>query len=65
MLGRRYGTALRKAAVAEFEVRLRVGDNSGAWRLVVSSPTGVTALPLIDDQTIVVSLLTSVGPLVN
>jgi len=26
--------------VAEFEVRLRVGDSSGAWRLVVSSPTG-------------------------
>ena len=36
----RYGSALRRAAVAQFEVRLRVADNSGAWRLVVSSPTG-------------------------
>ena len=26
--------------MAQFEVRLRVADNSGAWRLVVSSPTG-------------------------
>lgn len=36
----RYGAALRRAAVAQFEVRLRVQDNSGAWRLVVASPTG-------------------------
>ncbi|CAK0731625.1 hypothetical protein CVIRNUC_000020 [Coccomyxa viridis] len=36
----RYGAALRRAAVAEWEVRLRVPDGSGAWRLVVSSPTG-------------------------
>lgn len=36
----RYGAALRRAAVAEFEVRLRVPDTSGAWRLVVSLPTG-------------------------
>ena len=36
----RYGAALRRAAVAQFEVRLRVADNSGAWRLIVSSPTG-------------------------
>jgi len=27
--------------VAQFEVRLRGADNSGAWRLVVSSPTGM------------------------
>ena len=26
--------------MAQIEVRLRVADNSGAWRLVVSSPTG-------------------------
>lgn len=37
----RYGAALRRAAVAQFEVRLRVTDNAGAWRLVVSSPTGM------------------------
>ena len=36
----RYGATLRRAAVAEWEVRLRVPDGSGAWRLVVSSPTG-------------------------
>ena len=36
----RYGASLRRAAVAEWEVRLRVPDGSGAWRLVVSSPTG-------------------------
>jgi hypothetical protein len=37
----RYGASLRRAAVAEWEVRLPVPDTSGAWRLVVSSPTGV------------------------
>lgn len=37
----RYGASLRRAAVAEWEVRLPVPDASGAWRLVVSSPTGV------------------------
>ena len=36
----RHGGALRRAAVAQWEVRLRVPDASGAWRLVVSSPTG-------------------------
>ena len=40
VLACRYGAALRRAAVAEFEVRLRVPDDSGAWRLVVSLPTG-------------------------
>lgn len=41
----RHGAALRRAAVAEFEVRLRVPDSSGAWRLVVSLPTGQDLLP--------------------
>ena len=41
----RYGAALRRAAVAEWEVRLRVPDGSGAWRLVVSSPTGAQPGP--------------------
>lgn len=36
----RYGAGLRRAAVAQWEVRLPVPDASGAWRLVVSSPTG-------------------------
>ena len=36
----RHGAEMRRAAVAQFEVRLRVPDDSGAWRLVVSSPTG-------------------------
>ena len=43
----RYGASLRRAAVAEWEVRLRVPDGSGAWRLVVSSPTGVGLLHLV------------------
>ncbi|KAK9790754.1 hypothetical protein WJX73_002279 [Symbiochloris irregularis] len=36
----RYGPALRRAQVAQVEVRMRVADNSGAWRMVVSSPSG-------------------------
>ena len=36
----RHSSALRRAAVAQWEVRLRVNDHSGAWRLVVSLPTG-------------------------
>lgn len=36
----RYGAGLRRAAVAQLEIRLPVPDASGAWRLVVSSPTG-------------------------
>ena len=31
---------IAKAAVAQWEVRLRVPDNSGAWRVVVAAPTG-------------------------
>ena len=38
----RHGAELRRTAVAQWEIRLRVGDNSGAWRLVVSLPTGQT-----------------------
>lgn len=37
----RHGTELRKTAVAQWEIRLRVEDGTGAWRLVVSLPTGV------------------------
>ncbi|KAK9805253.1 hypothetical protein WJX72_008860 [[Myrmecia] bisecta] len=37
----RHGHHLRKAAVAQWEVRMRSsGAGSGAWRVVVSSPTG-------------------------
>lgn len=36
----KHSTRLRKAAVAQLEIRLRVTDNTGAWRLVASSPTG-------------------------
>eukprot|EP00887_Chlorella_sp_A99_P005434 scaffold1.g5434.t1 len=32
--------ALRRAAVAQWEVRLRVPDKSGAWRVLVAAPTG-------------------------
>lgn len=40
----RHGAGLRRAAVAQWEVRLPVPDSSGAWRLVVSSPTGAPRL---------------------
>lgn len=43
----RYGAGLRRAAVAQWEVRLPVPDASGAWRLVVSSPTGKGRLLVI------------------
>ena len=43
----RYGASLRRAAVAEWEVRLRVPDGSGAWRLIVSSPTGAGLLSFV------------------
>ncbi|KAK9799384.1 hypothetical protein WJX73_008409 [Symbiochloris irregularis] len=36
----RHSSTLRRTAVAQWEVRLRVNDGSGAWRLVVSLPTG-------------------------
>ena len=36
-----HGASLRRSAVAQWEVRLRVPDASGAWRLVISTPTGV------------------------
>lgn len=36
----RHGAALRRASVAQWEVRLPVVDKSGAWRVVVSAPTG-------------------------
>ena len=37
---RRFGPALRRAKVAQVEIRLRVLDGSGAWRMLVSSPSG-------------------------
>jgi hypothetical protein len=40
----KHSTLLRKAAVAQWEVRLRVTDSTGAWRVVASSPTGETLL---------------------
>ena len=39
----RQGAALRRAAVAQWEVRLRVSDRGGAWRIVVSIPTGASS----------------------
>ncbi|GMH43409.1 hypothetical protein BSKO_11331 [Bryopsis sp. KO-2023] len=36
----RRGAELRRASVAQWEVRLRVPDKTGAWRVVVSLPTG-------------------------
>ncbi|PRW58200.1 acetyl- carboxylase 1-like isoform A [Chlorella sorokiniana] len=36
----RHAAQLRRAAVAQWEVRLRVPDKSGAWRVVVAAPTG-------------------------
>jgi acetyl-CoA carboxylase/biotin carboxylase 1 len=36
----RRGAQLRRAAVAQWEIKLRVADKSGAWRVVVSAPTG-------------------------
>ena len=44
----RHGTDLRRTAVAQWEVRLRVNDNSGAWRLVVSLPTGQSTHNAVD-----------------
>lgn len=37
----RHAVALRTAAVAEWEVRLRVGNSSGAWRVRATMPTGM------------------------
>lgn len=39
-----HSASLRRAAVAQWEVRLRVPDASGAWRLVISTPTGARTL---------------------
>ena len=36
----RHSAALRRAAVAQLEIRLRVPNSTGAWRLVVFTPTG-------------------------
>ena len=37
----RHSTALRKAGVAQWELRLCVPHGMPAWRIVVSSPTGI------------------------
>lgn len=37
----RRGNDLRQARVAQWEVKLRVPDDTGAWRVVVSLPTGM------------------------
>jgi len=36
----RHGPQLRRAGLAQWEVRLRAADGGGAWRVVVASPTG-------------------------
>lgn len=48
----RHGAALRKAAVAQWELKLRVPDKSGAWRVVVFAPTGeLPAAELLNKKT--------------
>lgn len=37
----RHAAALRAAAVAEWHVRLRVANGTGAWRVQATMPTGV------------------------
>lgn len=41
---RRHGALFRHAAVAEWEVRLRVLDQHDPWRIIVSTPTGKLAV---------------------
>ena len=41
----RYGHALRKAQVAQVEVRMRISNSTGAWRMVVSFPSGAAIAP--------------------
>ena len=41
---RRHGGLFRHAAVAEWEVRLRVRDLHDPWRIIVSTPTGKSAM---------------------
>lgn len=36
----RHGNELREARVAQWELKLRVPDGTGAWRVVASLPTG-------------------------
>ena len=36
----KHSSQLRKAAVAQWEIRVRTTGNAPAWRVVVSSPTG-------------------------
>jgi hypothetical protein len=36
----KHNTAFRRAGVAVWEIRFRVPDTSGAWRVLVSCPTG-------------------------
>ncbi len=37
----KHSSRLRKAGVVQWEVRLRMPDHVPAWRVVVSSPTGL------------------------
>lgn len=39
----RFGSAMRQVQVAEVEIRLRASDYGGAWRIVISFPTGQCA----------------------
>ena len=52
-IDRRVGALLHKCAVSQWEMRVRVegggGSSSGAWRVVVSNPTGVAALVEVSD----------------
>lgn len=43
----RHSTALRKAGVAQWELRLCVPHGMPAWRIVVSSPTGTLVATLL------------------
>lgn len=46
----RFGSTLRRAAVAQIEIRLRADEDSMPWRLVLSSPTGMLLCKLSIDN---------------
>lgn len=41
-VGAKLSAQLRQARVAHWEVKIRTPDHSGAWRVVVSTPTGTS-----------------------
>ena len=58
----RVGALLHKCAVSQWEMRMRVkggGSGSGAWRVVVSNPTGVSAIAEVRISTLSLHVLPS------